>query len=97
MKTNKLTNLCLGLSMTLLTASCVPTGETKSYNEGINIIPMPQSLTVQDGTFRVNNSTSISAKTSEAKTVAEYFAMKMRRSTGYDIPVGESGNIKAQH
>lgn len=94
MKTNKLTNLCLGLSMTLLTASCVPTGETKSYNEGINIIPMPQSLTVQDGTFRVNNSTSISAKTSEAKTVAEYFAMKMRRSTGYDIPVGESGNIK---
>lgn len=94
MKTNKLTNLCLGLSMTLLAVSCVPTGETKSYNEGINIIPMPQSLTVQDGTFRVNNSTSISAKTSEAKTVAEYFAMKMRRSTGYDIPVGESGNIK---
>lgn len=94
MKTNKLTNLCLGLSMTLLTASCVPTGETKSYNEGINIIPMPQSLTVQDGTFRISNSTSISAKTSEAKTVAEYFAMKMRRSTGYDIPVGEGGNIK---
>lgn len=94
MKTNKLTNLCLGLSMTLLAVSCGPTGETKSYNEGINIIPMPQSLTVQDGTFRVNNSTSISAKTSEAKTVAEYFAMKMRRSTGYDIPVGESGNIK---
>lgn len=94
MKTNKLTNLCLGLSMTLLTVTCGPTGETKSYNEGINIIPMPQSLTVQDGTFRVNNSTSISAKTSEAKTVAEYFAMKMRRSTGYDIPVGESGNIK---
>lgn len=94
MKTNKLTNLCLGLSMTLFTVSCGPTGETKSYNEGINIIPMPQSLTVQDGTFRVNNSTSISAKTSEAKTVAEYFAMKMRRSTGYDIPVGESGNIK---
>lgn len=94
MKTNKLTNLCLGLSMTLLAVSCGPTGETRSYNEGINIIPMPQSLTVQDGTFRVNNSTSISAKTSEAKTVAEYFAMKMRRSTGYDIPVGESGNIK---
>ena len=94
MKTNKLTNLCLGLSMTLLAVSCGPTGETKSYNESINIIPMPQSLTVQDGTFRVNNSTSISAKTSEAKTVAEYFAMKMRRSTGYDIPVGESGNIK---
>ena len=94
MKTNKLTNLCLGLSMTLFTVSCEPTGETKSYNDGINIIPMPQSLTVQDGTFRVNNSTSISAKTSEAKTVAEYFAMKMRRSTGYDIPVGENGNIK---
>ena len=71
MTTTKLTNLCLGLSMTLFTVSCGPTGVTKSYNDGINIIPMPQSRTVQDGTFRVNNSTSISAKTSEAKTVAE--------------------------
>ena len=94
MKTNKITNLCLGLSMTLLAASCEPAGETRSYNEGINIIPMPQSLTIQDGAFRLKNSTSISANTSEAQTVAEYFAMKMRRSTGYDIPVGENGNIK---
>lgn len=91
---NHFTNLCAGLSLSLLMACSGQTGEIKSYNEGINIIPMPQSLTIQDGFFKLGNKTAISATTPEAKTVAEYFATKMRRATGYDIPVGESGDIK---
>lgn len=94
MMKNHFTNLCAGLSLSLLMACSGQTGEIKSYNEGINIIPMPQSLTLQDGSFKLGNSTGISATTPEAKTVAEFFASKMRRATGYDIPVGESGDIK---
>ena len=88
------TNLCAGISLSLLIACCNQTGEMKPYNDGINIIPTPQSLTVNNGSFKLNSGTGISATTPETKTVAEYFAVKMRRSTGYDIPVGENGNIK---
>lgn len=90
----RFTNLCAGLSFSLLMACSGQTGEIKSYNEGINIIPMPQSLTIQEGAFKLGSGTGISATTPEAKTVAEFFATKMRRATGYDIPVGESGEIK---
>ena len=91
---NHFTNLCAGLSLSLLMACSGQTGEIKPYNEGINIIPMPQSLTIQNGSFRLGSGTGFSAVTPEAKTVAEYFAAKMRRATGYEIPVGENGDIK---
>ncbi|MEG1686102.1 MAG: hypothetical protein RR319_09215 [Bacteroides sp.] len=31
--------------------SCEIKAETKSYNEGINIVPEPQSITQQEGKF----------------------------------------------
>lgn len=89
-------NLCAGLSFGLLMTCCSQSGEIKSYNEGINIIPMPQSLTLQQGYYKVSSSTAIEAKTDEAKTVAAYFASKMRNSTGYDIPVGDKGDIRLE-
>lgn len=73
----RFTNLCAGLSFSLLMACSGQTGEIKSYNEGINIIPMPQSLTIQEGAFKLGSGTGISATTPEAKTVAEFFATKM--------------------
>ncbi|MDY3267473.1 MAG: family 20 glycosylhydrolase [Phocaeicola sp.] len=77
----------------MLMACSGPAGEVKPYNEGINIIPMPQTLVQQEGTFKLSGSTSFGASTPEAKTVAEYFAAKMNRSTGFNIKVADSGNI----
>lgn len=93
MKNNHFTNLCAGLSLSMLMACSGPAGEVKPYNEGINIIPMPQTLVQQEGTFKLSGSTSFGASTPEAKTVAEYFAAKMNRSTGFHIKVADSGNI----
>ena len=90
---NHLLTFCASASFSLLVACSGQPGEVKSYNEGINIIPMPQSLVQQQGAFRLSGSTSLGAASPEAKTIAEFFAAKMRTATGYDITVGESGNI----
>lgn len=61
--------------------------ETKSYNQGINIIPMPDMMTTTEGQFKLTNKTVLYAQDAEAKTVAEFFATKLRTSTGYSLPV----------
>ncbi|MDO4163851.1 MAG: family 20 glycosylhydrolase [Bacteroides sp.] len=89
-------NLISALCATMLLAfstSCGNQAAMKSYNEGINIIPMPQTLTVLQGSFKLTGSTSIGATTDESKAVATYFADKMNRSTGYDITVEDKGSI----
>ena len=90
---NHLLTFCASASFSLLVACSGQPGKVKSYNEGINIIPMPQSLVQQQGAFRLSGSTSLGTASPEAKTIAEFFAAKMRTATGYDITVGESGNI----
>ncbi len=84
--------LCAIVSLGLMTA-CSGQGEIKSYNEGINIIPMPQELVAGEGSFTLTGDAAIAATTPEAKTVAEFFAAKMSTSTGYSIEVAETGNI----
>lgn len=84
---------CAGMALCFLASCAEPQGEVKSYNQGINIIPTPQSLVQQDGFFRLNSHTAITAVSPEAKTIAEFFAAKMRTSTGLDIQVAEKGNI----
>lgn len=93
MKKNFLATLCIGASLGLLTACSSATGEVKPYNEGINIIPMPQSLVQQDGFFKLSSGTKFGVTSPEAKTIAEFFAAKMSQSTGYQITVAEQGNI----
>ena len=92
MKKQFLITLFAAAAVSLFTA-CGPTGEVKPYNEGINIIPAPQSLTVQSGQFKLSGSTTIGATDPEAKTVGEFFAAKISASTGYAVKVGETGTI----
>lgn len=89
-----LATFCAGMALCFLASCAEPQGEVKSYNQGINIIPTPQSLVQQDGFFRLNSHTAITAVSPEAKTIAEFFAAKMRTSTGLDIQVAEKGNIQ---
>ena len=94
MQKNHFTALCASASLAVLMACSGQVGETKSYNQGINIIPMPQTLVQQQGAFKLSSSTKIAATTPEAKTVAEYFVSKMNRATGFNITVAEAGEIQ---
>ena len=85
---------CAGMALCFLASCAEPQGEVKSYNQGINIIPTPQSLVQHDGFFRLGSNTAIAAASPEAKTVAEFFAAKMRTATGLNIQVAEKGNIQ---
>lgn len=89
-----LATFCAGMALCFLASCAEPQGEVKSYNQGINIIPTPQSLVQHDGFFRLGNNTAIAAASPEAKTVAEFFAAKMRTATGLNIQVAEKGNIQ---
>ena len=89
-----LATFCAGMALCFLASCAEPQGEVKSYNQGINIIPTPQSLVQHDGFFRLGSKTAIVAASPEAKTVAEFFAAKMRTATGLNIQVAEKGNIQ---
>ncbi len=73
-------------------ASCgEKTGNTqtkvKEYNKGINIIPQPQSLVQNQGSFKLTGKTVFFASTDEEKTIAAFFASKIATSTGYSVEV----------
>lgn len=85
--------VCAGVALYAMTSCAGTPGEVKVYNQGINVIPAPQSLVQHDGYFKLANGTSFGATSPEAKTIAEFFAAKMRTATGYNIQVGEKGNI----
>lgn len=89
-----LATFCAGMALCFLASCAEPQGEVKSYNQGINIIPTPQSLVQHDGFFRLGSNTAIATASPEAKTVAEFFAAKMRTATGLNIQVAEKGNIQ---
>lgn len=90
---NYFSTLCAGVALTFLASCGGQQGEVKPYNEGINIIPMPQNLVQNQGVFKLSSGTSFGATTDEAKTVAEFFAAKMRSATGYNISVSDKGDI----
>lgn len=73
-----------------LTTSCGPkTDMERSYNAGINIIPMPAELQQQEGNFTLKNGATFYASTSEAKKVAEFFIKKLQQPTGYTFNLAE--------
>lgn len=85
----KLISMCAGAALCIL-ASCSE-GPTKQipYNQGINVIPVPVSLTQNEGVFKVGKNMAILATTPEAKRVAEYFASKINQATGYQVTAGD--------
>ena len=85
--------VCIAVALWAM-VSCSGTAEVKSYNEGLNIIPMPQQITQSEGVFFLKDKMSVSAGSDELKPVAEFFAKQMSASTGYDIRVSEQGNIR---
>ena len=62
----------------------------QEYNQGINIIPKPQSLVLEKGYFVLNENTCLVASKPETKKIAAYFAGKMEKATGYPLPISDS-------
>ena len=83
----KLLTIVVGLN---LLSSC-QSNESRVYNEGINIIPIPVSLEVTSSErFLLGANTSISVKSDEAKIIAAFFASKINNATGYNISIVDS-------
>ncbi len=76
------------LAGALLLTACTPKEKvTPIYDKGINIIPLPMELVEQQGSYLLDENSSFSTNGDEAKKVAEFFASKMRRATGYELPI----------
>lgn len=85
-----ISTMCVAAAFGLMTSCGTQTEPMKSYNEGINIIPTPLELQQQDGRFMLTSGASFYAPTAEAKTIAEFFAAKLRNVTGYDITLADA-------
>ena len=83
-----LLSLCMLFALVFF-ISCETVTKEMAYNQGIHVIPAPKSLVVNEGLFTLNKNTSFYAPTPESKTVAEYFAVKLRQSTGYPFAVSD--------
>jgi hexosaminidase len=56
-----------------------------------SIIPRPQQLAVEAGTFSIDSSTTIylSSENPALKSAAEYFALLIEQSSGTELPIGQ--------
>lgn len=61
------------------------------YDKGINLIPLPQDIVMGTGVFVITDGTALVADGAEARSVADFYAEKLRRSTGYKFSVSVVG------
>ncbi len=59
--------------------------ERKSYNEGINIIPIPLELTQNEGIFILSKDVVFVSPNEETDKIVSYFTAKIKNSTGYSL------------
>ena len=81
------------VSACLLISSVGCFAKQPSYNQGLHVIPMPSQLVQDQGTFRLNKGTAFSVSSDEAKTIAEFFAAKMKLSTGFKFPINRQATV----
>ncbi|WP_071134208.1 family 20 glycosylhydrolase [Millionella massiliensis] len=71
----------------VLTACSAP--ENRSWNEGINIIPVPAQMTQNEGSFTLNGSTVIACATPDFAQATALLASKVKTAAGYDLKVAQ--------
>ncbi len=80
----KLINLmALGIIFSLL--ACSHPNPVKVHNQGLHVVPQPNSLVEQEGVFKVTDKTVFIASTEDVKSVIDFFVTKMELSTGYKL------------
>ncbi|MBF1067911.1 MAG: beta-hexosaminidase, partial [Porphyromonadaceae bacterium] len=80
---------CLvALAVTTYQIGATSAKPTPSYNQGINIIPLPKSLKEVGGSpFVLTAKTPLIAEGDSALTISRFFADKLNASTGYSLKV----------
>ncbi|SMD32612.1 hexosaminidase [Reichenbachiella faecimaris] len=79
--------LSLGL-LAFIIISCQEKYTPATYNQGINITPKPQELIRNEGQYALDHSTVfVIEENEELKQVADFFALKLKRSTGLELKV----------
>lgn len=61
------------------------------YNKGVNVIPAPELVEQGRGMFVLDEDVTIGVSHDSILPVASFYAQKMRVSTGYGLPLEESG------
>ena len=88
-------NLLLGLNVFLL-CSCSKTNLSEQiYNQGLNVLPLPNQLEMAQGNFALSNQTVIYVSDPSVKSVATFYAEKMKASTGFNFPVVDQTQVGA--
>lgn len=77
--------------LVVLLSGCTQTAD----KEEINITPAPVEVSVGRGSFSLNEKVSFVAVSGEEKTTAEFFASRMRVSTGFPLPVVDAPSRKS--
>lgn len=86
---------CICLLLLSLNVACSTDKDTvdlmsKAYNQELNVIPLPNFIEKTNGDFKLNKETSFYIADKSLRPVAEFYAHKMRTSTGYPMPVEDS-------
>ena len=56
-------------------------------NTKLHLIPSPKEAVLGSGSYQLSSASSFTVKGKEAKTIARFFADKIRTSTGFDLPI----------
>src|SRR5262245_51116169 len=77
------------LSVFALVSLCAATTTHADGNSVISLIPKPQTLQVESGTFELTKHTAISFAGGEAE--AQWLAARLRPATAFPLPVSTAG------
>jgi hexosaminidase len=85
----ELSTVCAALFACAFFASCGDAAINDATLRQRGVIPAPVSFTPNEGAFKLDKHTVIHASAPEARTVADYFAAKINRATGYSLRVDD--------
>lgn len=90
--------LWLAMAVAAVSACASQSVNERTYNKGINIIPEPVFMEEVEGLFYLNSGSAIVVNDEVSAGVAEFYANKLRASTGYPVKVVDkaerNGNIE---
>ena len=69
--------------------------EVKTYNKGLHIVPLPSHVIESEGVFELTKNTKLVIEGKDADKAANYFASKIKNSTGFELE--KSGSTGEQY
>ncbi len=76
---------CLSILLIAMLMACQTEPPQQGYNSGINIVPQPNHIENGEGNFILNQSTQWVIADEDLKPVVDFYAGKLKQSTGFDF------------